>query len=155
MGLLEPNRRGFFGGLIAALAAPAIVKAQNIMPVRTPLIVRKPVIVPAYPRWMVTEIAHSFHADQLPVARVSLVEAFGADDTIARAVNRNSCHEGEWRDSVDVRQLEDLGGNRIMTARGQVHREASFSCDHDVANGLMPGDIVTFSHWPEAQEPNP
>jgi len=32
------SRRGFLGGLIGAIAAPAVVKATSLMPVRTPLV---------------------------------------------------------------------------------------------------------------------
>lgn len=32
------NRRGLLGGILASLAAPAIVKAEIIMPVRRPVI---------------------------------------------------------------------------------------------------------------------
>ena len=56
--MIEPNRRGFLGGLVAGLiAAPAIVKAGNIMPVRTPVIWRlpKPQVLPQLDRtWIVT-----------------------------------------------------------------------------------------------------
>jgi hypothetical protein len=39
--MIELNRRGLIGGLIGTLvAAPAIVRAANIMPVRTPALLR-------------------------------------------------------------------------------------------------------------------
>jgi hypothetical protein len=34
MTMIEPNRRGFITGLIALVAAPAIVRAGSLMPVR-------------------------------------------------------------------------------------------------------------------------
>lgn len=40
--MLMPSRRLFLGGLLSALAAPAIVSAANIMPVRSIIILPKP-----------------------------------------------------------------------------------------------------------------
>ena len=35
---MQFSRRGFIGGLVAALATPAIVRASSLMPVRTPIV---------------------------------------------------------------------------------------------------------------------
>lgn len=43
--ILSPSRRGFLKGLLWVAAAPAIVQAAHIMPVRQPLILPEPVDV--------------------------------------------------------------------------------------------------------------
>jgi hypothetical protein len=93
---------------------------------------------------MVTEIRRSFRPDQLVTAEVSLVEAFGVDDAPGKVIHRDSCYATECREHVDVRQLRSLD-DRILTVRGLVSREASFSCDPAFACGLMPGDVVTLT----------
>jgi len=42
------GRRGFLGGLFSALAAPAIVRAELLMPVRGIIMPVKQIIVPSY-----------------------------------------------------------------------------------------------------------
>ena len=39
------NRRNFLKGMLAAAAAPAIVKAENIMRVKPPEIIRQPILL--------------------------------------------------------------------------------------------------------------
>ena len=51
--MIEIGRRSFLGGLIGSvIAAPAVVHAANIMPVRTPTIWRQKLI----PGWKITRI---------------------------------------------------------------------------------------------------
>ena len=57
------NRRSFISGIAAALAAPAIVKAEVLMPVRTTL---RPYPEISYPGWLPCDgrlISRSFYAE--------------------------------------------------------------------------------------------
>lgn len=49
---MMPTRRGFLGGLISALAAPAIVHAGNLMPVRA----LDPILFSQHPWWNPDEL---------------------------------------------------------------------------------------------------
>lgn len=42
--LLRPSRRGFIAGFGALLAAPVVIKASALMPVRTPLLLRELIV---------------------------------------------------------------------------------------------------------------
>lgn len=55
------NRRGFLGGILAACAAPAIVKAELLMPVRK-------IIVPAYTCFVPVDVYAEIlkHGDTVP-----------------------------------------------------------------------------------------
>lgn len=41
---MEISRRSLITGLVGLIAAPAIVRAENLMPVRLPLVMRKPMV---------------------------------------------------------------------------------------------------------------
>jgi hypothetical protein len=104
---LELPRRNFLQGLgLAILAAPAIVKSTNIMPVRNPpIFISKPVFQSVNKAWMVTDVEYSGCGHGGAQTKVRLCEIYGgADDRFltvsfdtkkAKSVNieQRYCHE--------------------------------------------------------------
>ena len=75
--MIDLNRRGFLGGIVAiGLAAPAIVRAGNIMPIRTPVIWRpeKKTVQPAKKAWVLVNASHSVDSSGKTISKLSFEE---------------------------------------------------------------------------------
>lgn len=139
------SRRGFLGGLIAAVAAPAIIRPGILMPI-------KPSLVPAavepvartYSRYVVEAVETHFLSDPEPTCRIECSEVIVFGDRILEPVKQI-----EWDDitsvnfwwRTDVRPLYALGQTEpVMCGHGITRREVGFTASRD--HGLRPGDIV-------------
>jgi hypothetical protein len=95
--MIEIARRGFLGGLVAAIAAPAIVRSASIMPVRVPVTMRvEPFVQRRF--WMIRQlvVGGSFDNISTKVKLVEVLFSLPADQMPLRCV-----------DSLDIRSVED------------------------------------------------
>jgi len=69
------ERRSFVGGLIGLVAAPAIVKAASLMPLRGEKLIMPPkVIVPRSRRLRITTVAWEVRTDRPLMSKISCAE---------------------------------------------------------------------------------
>lgn len=145
MSLIIPTRRGFISGIAALVAAPAIVRAQNIMPVRSiERLIAPPKQSHSILDGYVDEVNHTIREDGGLTTRI--VVSAGLiwplnDETVAFDV--------PYRDAADVRELvkpvsfQEIGTRRLL-AVPQVNR-AEFTIYGDRGLLVNVGDRVRLT----------
>ena len=135
--MIEIGRRSFLGGLIGSvIAAPAVVHAANIMPVRTPTIWRQKLI----PGWKITRIEWDGKAN----ATLTLSGALGLETELRSIDNVHSFH----LDTV-TKVVHAMDGSKIIEG-GRVG--ATIDVPAADRQRYMLGDMIDWqispSLWP-------
>src|SRR5271156_2524686 len=101
---MELNRRGFLGGLLAVMAAPAIVRPEILMPVRS-------IIFPSAPKIIVTGAHGSL---QIDVITREAIRLFQNSNKFIQAINMEYDEAfafvggSQWGEALKIRLPTDF-----------------------------------------------
>jgi len=155
MTLEIPTRRGFVGGLLGLIAAPAIVRASSLMQIRgEPLILTSPLplIGEQTSQFMVTELQMSSLLDSMSQFRAKLVEVTGVDRAMLQPVKRVDIFDSMSFTHVMKRGTVSSHGCHGDYRRTQLidapRREVTVEGSCELLGMLRAGDVVTVDNLP-------
>jgi hypothetical protein len=145
---LELPRRGFLLGALAAIAAPVVVRAQSIMPVRAlpPELLRSaPLLVE---RLMVQSVSRNIRAHELASLRLHLAGGLLFDEPRGIRIPIKGVRSVEINHHVDVRPIYSVfHRDPILHVQGYKHTDGLIECDlSSLAARVEHGDLVEVSY---------